>query len=123
MNAVEKLQKEFQESAEKLQTIQKDYSKALADRQTLDSQLNENRQVKEELDRAPKDCKIYKLIGPALVTQDLTEAKANVEKRIDYISGELKRKDDYLKALDKKQNEASEKMVEVQQKLQKMRSA
>ena len=42
-------------------------------------------QVKEELDLAGDDTKVFKLIGPALVNQDLTEAKGNVEKRIEYI--------------------------------------
>ena len=46
MNVVEMLQKQFQDSATNLQTVQRDYSKVLADRQTLDSQLNENRQVR-----------------------------------------------------------------------------
>jgi prefoldin beta subunit len=32
---------------------------------------------------------VYKLIGPVLVKQDLTEAKQNVQKRIDYINGEM----------------------------------
>merc|ERR1719209_661924 len=105
MNVVEMLQQQFQSSAEKLQSVQKEYSKVLADRQTLDSQLNENKQVKEELDLAPGGAKVFKLIGPALINQDLSEAKTNVEKRIDYISGELKRKDDQLAALDKKQEE------------------
>ena len=45
MNVVDMLQKQFQESATNLQTVQKEYSKTLADRQTLDSQLNENKQV------------------------------------------------------------------------------
>ena len=65
--------------------MQRDYSKVRADKQTLDCQLNENRQVKEELDLAGDDSKVFKLIGPALVNQDLAEAKGNVEKRIDYI--------------------------------------
>jgi prefoldin beta subunit len=80
-------------------------------------------QVKEELDLATEDNKIYKLIGPALVKQDLTEAKGNVEKRIAYISGEIKRKDDMLKDLDKKQDEAREKMQEIQMQTQKLRQA
>ena len=42
-------------------------------------------QVKEELDLADESTKVFKLIGPALVTQDLSEAKGNVQKRIDYI--------------------------------------
>ena len=45
MNVVEMLQKQFQDSASSLQSVQREYSKMLADRQTLDSQLNENRQV------------------------------------------------------------------------------
>lgn len=32
---------------------------------------------------------VYKLIGPVLVKQDLAEARANVRKRIEYISAEL----------------------------------
>merc|ERR1711982_2922 len=120
MNVVDMLQKQFQESATNLQTVQKEYSKTLADRQTLDSQLNENKQVKEELDMAPDGAKVFKLIGPALVNQDLGEAKGNVEKRISYITGELKRKDDQLAALDKKQDESREKMQEVQMQMQKL---
>ena len=123
MNVVEMLQKQFQDSATSLQSVQKEYSKTLTDRQTLDSQLNENKQVKEELDLASDGAKVFKLIGPALVNQDLGEAKNNVEKRIDYIAGELKRKDDQLAALDKKQDECREKMQEVQMQMQKLQQA
>merc|ERR1712112_601628 len=122
-NVVDMLQKQFQESATNLQTVQKEYIKTLADRQTLDSQLNENKQVKEELDMAADGAKVFKLIGPALVNQDLGEAKGNVEKRISYITGELKRKDDQLAALDKKQDESREKMQEVQMQMQKLQQA
>ena len=73
------------------------------------------------MDLASDDNKIYKLIGPALVKQDLSEAKTNVEKRISYIGGEIKRKDELLKDLDKKQDEAREKMQEIQMQTQKMR--
>merc|ERR1712008_134724 len=110
---------QFQDSATNLQTVQKDYSKTLADRQTLDTQLNENKQVKEELDLSPDGAKVFKLIGPALVNQELNEAKGNVEKRIAYIQGELKRKEAVLADLDKKQDEAREKMQEVQVQMQK----
>ena len=49
MNVMEMLQKQFQDSASSLQTVQREYSKMLSDRQTLDSQLNENRQVRIDL--------------------------------------------------------------------------
>ena len=35
------------------------------------------------------DSNVYKMMGPVLVKQDLVEAKANVQKRVDYISGEM----------------------------------
>merc|ERR1719379_1868636 len=118
MNVVEMLQKQFQDSATSLQSVQREYSKML-----VDSQLNENRQVKEELDLADESTKVFKLIGPALVNQDLSEAKSNVEKRIEYISGEMKRKDEQLGSLDKKQDEAREKMQEIQIQMQKLQAA
>jgi len=36
-----------------------------------------------------KGAKIYKLIGPALIRQDLNEVRSNVEKRLDFINAEL----------------------------------
>ena len=61
----------------------------ISTRQQLDSQLTENNGVKEELALLETDSNIYKLIGPVLVKQDLDEARQNVKKRIDYITGEL----------------------------------
>ena len=80
-------------------------------------------QVKEELDLGTDDCKVFKLIGPALITQDLAEAKTNVDKRISYISAELKRKEELMKNLDKKQDEAREKMQGIQVQMQKIQQA
>lgn len=45
------------------------------------------------------------MVGPLLVKQDLVEAKSNVGKRLEYIEGELKRLDNGLASLDKKQAE------------------
>lgn len=43
----------------------------------------------KELDLLKDDANVYKMIGPVLVKQDLAEARANVRKRIEYISAEL----------------------------------
>ncbi|MFQ6639217.1 hypothetical protein Gotur_015795 [Gossypium turneri] len=53
-------------------------------------QLGENELVLKELDLLNEDANVYKLIGPVLVKQDLAEANANVRKRIEYISAELR---------------------------------
>lgn len=66
-----------------------DYHKALAQRQQLDGQLNENTAVKQELDLLKSGNDVFKLIGPVLVKQDLEEAKQNVIKRMEYIAAEL----------------------------------
>ena len=43
----------------------------------------------QELDLLEVDAVVYKLIGPVLVRQELSEARQTVEKRLDYISKEL----------------------------------
>lgn len=48
-----------------------------------------DRLLLQELDLLNDSANVYKLIGPVLVKQDLAEARANVRKRIEYISAEL----------------------------------
>lgn len=43
----------------------------------------------QEMDLLEDDAVVYKLIGPVLVHQELSEARQTVEKRLDYISKEL----------------------------------
>lgn len=45
---------------------------------------------------------MYKLIGPALIKQDLVEAKSNVGKRIDYIKAEMERMEGQIKGFESK---------------------
>ncbi|VDO39051.1 unnamed protein product [Brugia timori] len=68
-----------------------DREKNIRNRQKLEGQLTENKLVKTELDLLEEGATVYKLIGPVLFKQDLTEAKQNVEKRIDYIIAEISR--------------------------------
>lgn len=59
------------------------YSKLLA-------QHNENNMVLSELKLLDDtDAKVYKLVGPVLLNQDLDEAKSVVEKRLQYITDEM----------------------------------
>lgn len=43
----------------------------------------------QELDRATPEQGVYKLVGPILAKQDVDEAKTDVQRRIDFIRGEL----------------------------------
>ncbi|CAI5724686.1 unnamed protein product [Peronospora destructor] len=58
-------------------------------RQTYAQQANENDMVKKELDLLDDEAKVYKLVGPVLLKQDVDEAKTNVNKRLEFINNEL----------------------------------
>ncbi|KAI7982803.1 Prefoldin subunit 6 [Camellia lanceoleosa] len=73
-------------------------------------------------DRTFRDANVYKLIGPVLVKQDLAEANANVRKRIDYISAELKRLDATLQDLEEKQNSKKDAILKLQQRIQSLQA-
>ncbi|KAL8214081.1 hypothetical protein R6Q57_003530 [Mikania cordata] len=103
-SASRELQKDFDSKANDLSKIQKDISKNHQVRKKYTIQLGENELVLKELDLLNDDANVYKLIGPVLVKQDLAEANANVRKRIEYISAELKRLDSTLQDLEGKQN-------------------
>ena len=45
--------------------------------------------ISQELDLVEDGAVVYKLIGPVLVKQDLSEAKQTVDKRLEYIRKEM----------------------------------
>ncbi|XP_076939569.1 prefoldin subunit 6-like [Bidens hawaiensis] len=112
------LQKELEAKANDLSKIQKDISKNHQVRKKYTIQLGENELVLKELDLLNEDANVYKLIGPVLVKQDLAEANANVRKRIEYISAELKRLDSTLQDLEEKLNSKKEAILKLQQRIQ-----
>nr|CAG4649038.1 EOG090X0MQF [Polyphemus pediculus] len=114
----EALQKKMQQEVEKYKALQKEYQTVISTRQQLDSQLTENNGVKVEMAVLEGEANVFKLIGPALIKQDLHEAKQNVNKRIDYITAELKRLDKTIEDLDKKQDDQREVLGKLQQQLQ-----
>jgi len=48
-----------------------------------------NRIVSQEMDLLDDDAKVFKLIGPVLLKQEVNEAKTNVKKRLEFINNEL----------------------------------
>ncbi|UYV79446.1 PFDN6 [Cordylochernes scorpioides] len=116
---MEALQKKLSQEVDKIKNVQKDIQKLYGQRQKLDAQLNENTIVKEELALVdPAASNVYKLIGPVLVKQDLVEAKQNVDKRIEYITGELKRHDNSIQDLETKMDSHNEAIGKIQQQMQ-----
>ncbi|XP_022927004.1 prefoldin subunit 6-like [Cucurbita moschata] len=117
-SAVRELQRELESKANDLSKLQKDIAKNHQIRKKYTIQLGENELVLKELDLLKDDANVYKLIGPVLVKQDLAEANANVRKRIDYISAELKRLDSALQDLEEKQNSKRDAILKLQQRIQ-----
>lgn len=70
-----------------------EYTKVFGARQSLIEKKNENEMVLSEFNLLTGDAAVYKLVGPILAKQDLTEAKTNVEKRIEFIGKEIERMD------------------------------
>ncbi|CAH1440820.1 prefoldin subunit 6 [Lactuca sativa] len=120
--AARELQKELEGKANDLSKIQKDISKNHQVRKKYTIQLGENELVLKELDLLNEDANVYKLIGPVLVKQDLAEANANVRKRIEYISAELKRLDSTLQDMEEKQNSKKEAIYKLQQRIQSLQA-
>lgn len=81
-------------------------------------QHGENEMVQKELELLEEDANVFKLIGPVLVKQDLAEAKANVNKRIEYILAELRRMEGTLKTLEEQQRNSQEEVMKLQQRIQ-----
>lgn len=117
----EQIQKKMQKELENLGNIQKEYKKAIALKQKLDAQLNENLSVKSELAILNKDAEVYKLIGPVLIKQEQEEVKDNVTKRIEYIAKEIKRCDDHVSALENKQEALQGSLSGLKNELSKMK--
>ena len=114
------LQEKLGAETETFRSLQKDLQKCLSSAQQLEAQLKENEVVKEELSLVKDDSKVFKLIGPVLVKQDLDEARSNVDKRLQYIEGEVKRNDSLLSDLKKKQLEQKEIIDGVQKSLMEL---
>lgn len=119
---VRELQCDLENKADDLSKLQKDISKNHQIRKKYTIQLGENELVLKELDLLNEDANVFKLIGPVLVKQDMAEAKANVKKRIEYISTELKRLDSTLQDLEEKQNKKKETILKLQQKIQSLQA-
>ncbi|KNE54758.1 hypothetical protein AMAG_00713 [Allomyces macrogynus ATCC 38327] len=103
--------------------LQKEYSKIVSGRQTLESQLKENELVQTEFELLDDEATIYKMIGPVLVKQEQAEAKTNVKKRLDFIRSEINRAEKQIKDLDVKLEKKKVELMALQTEFQKRKEA
>lgn len=103
--------------------LQRDIAKNHRARQQFTQQQNECDMVMKELGLLEDGSDVFKLVGPVLVRQDLTEAKSNVSKRLEFIGTELKRLDNTLAAYNEKKSKKEQEIMRLQTDLQKMQGA
>ncbi|KAM6993446.1 prefoldin subunit 6, partial [Passerculus sandwichensis] len=72
----------------------------------------------QELNLLDDSTTVFKLLGPVLVKQDLEEAKNTVGKRLEYISGEMKRYEQQMQELERRSEQQRELLGRLQQELQ-----
>ncbi|GAA6000263.1 tubulin-binding prefolding complex subunit YKE2 [Rhodotorula paludigena] len=92
-------------------------------RQRLDAQKTENEGVKKELANLKPENTVYKQVGPVLLKQDQDEARGNVDKRLEWIEGEIKRTEANLKDLETKLESKKMELVHLQGQYQQQLQA
>ncbi|KAJ2451830.1 Prefoldin subunit 6 [Coemansia sp. RSA 2336] len=116
--SVEEKRKALEKETMALQGLRKEQATLVENRQKLDSQLQENELVEKEFKLLKDGARIYKMIGPVLVPQEKTEAEANVEKRLEFIRGEIKRVEKRLEELSDEQQKISMNAYRLQMEIQ-----
>jgi len=106
--------------------LQEEINTAQSDLGTLMAQRNENEMVKQELDVCDQDVSegseaiVYKQVGPVLLKNDLAEAKETIEKRLEFITGEIKKKE---AGITKKEEQTQKLAVQIQEMQSAMQKA
>ncbi|KJE94526.1 hypothetical protein CAOG_05159 [Capsaspora owczarzaki ATCC 30864] len=121
--SISALQQQFESHVDELRKLQQSYSKLVDSRTQFETQLNENKLVQEELRLVDSEGSVYKLVGPALVKQDLPEAKSHVDKRIGFITTELDRLDKAMKEYDEKMNTLRGTVMKLQNQLMQQQAS
>ena len=73
-------------------SMQEEIQNLRSDQQKLMQQQSENEMVKQELellDSTESSAQVYKLVGPVLMKNELSDAKQTVEQRLELITGEM----------------------------------
>ncbi|RCK66073.1 Prefoldin subunit 6 [Candida viswanathii] len=112
------LKQQFETLSMNFNTHQTQLNDLISSRSKLETQYQENKIVKQEFESLDEDSKIYKLTGPILLPQDFSEAKMNVNKRIEFIEGEIKRVETKIESEEKELEDTRSKLIAVRSQLQ-----
>ena len=99
------------------ESIEKEQSKIRLAINNYENKKNENTIVKKELAELDEEDVVYKLIGPILIQQDTSEAKVQVDSRIEMINKETQKLERNYRENNKKLENNREKLKGIQNKL------
>ncbi|KAI6191281.1 hypothetical protein M3Y97_00211700 [Aphelenchoides bicaudatus] len=119
MGKAEASKERFDAECVKLRDLDKQQAKHVSNRRLLETQLTENKMVREELDKLEEGEVVMKLIGPTLLKQDTEEVSINVNKRIEYIENEIKRLESTMESHAKEMDKQRKLVAEISSTLNK----
>eukprot|EP00933_Yihiella_yeosuensis_P049180 TRINITY_DN45833_c0_g1_i1.p1 TRINITY_DN45833_c0_g1~~TRINITY_DN45833_c0_g1_i1.p1 ORF type:complete len:131 (-),score=49.79 TRINITY_DN45833_c0_g1_i1:87-479(-) len=105
----------FNKELELFKGLQETLQKSYEARMGLIAQQQETELVKEEFDTLEEDATVYKLVGPVMVKQNPDDAKVNVDKRLEYIKGELDRSNTLIEKQEKDIQDKQKELIKMQQ--------
>merc|ERR1711957_695581 len=89
------------------------------------AQRNENDLVKQELDICGQEVSdggeavIFKQVGPVLIRNDLEEARETIEKRLEFITGEIRKAESNISSKEEQSQQLASKIQDMQASMQK----
>ena len=111
------LYKQYEFLIKENQCIEKEQSKIRVSISDFENKKNENTIVKNELNLLDDEDVVYKLIGPILVQQETSDAKIQVDSRIEIINKEIHKLEKNYQNYTKKIEANRQKIADIQGKL------
>ena len=111
------LYKEYEYLIKENQSIEKEQSKIRVSINDFENKKKENNIVKAELDLLDDEDVVYKLIGPILVQQETSDAKIQVNSRIEMINKEMHKLEKNYQTNSKNMETNRQKIADIQAKL------
>jgi len=88
----------------------------------LTAQKSENESVKKDFETLEGSGVIWKLVGPVMVKQDREDAKANVDKRIEFIAGDVSKAEEAIKILEDEFETKRAELIKIQEEAQAVKA-
>ena len=111
------LYKQYEFLIKENQCIEKEQSKIRVAINNFENKKNENNIVKSELALLDDEDIVYKLIGPILVQQDISDAKLQVDSRIEIINKEIHKLEKNYQTNSKNMEDNRQKISDIKDKL------